>query len=97
MVPKPCFTGFRGARRDANKRVPDIEQPPLDPEMDESGNNDPCPEDEEFFDARLDAATMEEAIGKFMDDMEAQERDGFSLQGPSPICGTAPDGCLCQL
>ena len=49
MVPKPCFTGFRGARRDANKRMPDAEEPPLDLEMDESGNNDPCPEDEEFF------------------------------------------------
>ena len=45
--------------------------------MDESGTNDPCPEDEEFFDARPDAATMEEAIGNFMDGIEAQERDGF--------------------
>ena len=72
MVPKPCFTGFRGAWRDANKWVPDVEQPPLDPEMDESGDNDPCPEDEDFFYARPDAAaTMEEAIGKFMDGMEA--------------------------
>ena len=43
----------------------------------ESGNEDPCPEDDEFFEARPDAATMEEAIGKFMDGMEAQERDGF--------------------
>ena len=72
MVPKPCFTGFRGARRDANKRMPDAEEPPLDQEMDESGNNDPCPEDEEFFHARPDVATMEEAIGKFMDGMEAR-------------------------
>ena len=73
LVHKPCFTGFRGARRDANKRVPDIEQPPIHVDMEESGNNDPCPEDEEFFHARPDtptmeeAATMEEAIGKFMD------------------------------
>ncbi len=77
MVHKPCFTGFRGAQRDANKWVPDIEQPPIPLEMDESGNNDPCPEDEEFFDARPDAATMEEAISNFMDGIEAQERDGF--------------------
>ena len=48
-----------------------------DLEVDESGNGDPCPEDEEFFDSRPDAETMEEAIGKFMDGMEAQERDGF--------------------
>ena len=67
---EPCFSGFRGARRDGNTRVPDQE-------IDESGNEDPCPEDEEFFEARPDAATMEEAIGKFMDSMEAQERDGF--------------------
>ena len=67
---EPCFSGFRGARRDGNTRVPDQES-------DESGNKDPCPEDEEFFEARPDAATMEEAIGKFMDGMEAQERDGF--------------------
>jgi hypothetical protein len=57
--------------------VSDVEQPPIDPEMDESGNNDPCPEDEEFFHARPDAAAMEETIGNFMDGMDAQERDGF--------------------
>jgi hypothetical protein len=43
----------------------------------EHGNQDPCQEDEEFFESRPDAATMEEAIGKFMDGMEAQERGGF--------------------
>ena len=69
-ISEHCLSGFRGARRDANTRVPDLEG-------DESGNGEPCPEDEEFFDARPDAATMEEAIGKFMDGMEAQERDGF--------------------
>ena len=31
-------------------------------EDDKSGNGDPCPEDEEFFDARPDAATMEEVV-----------------------------------
>ena len=65
-----CFSGFRGAQRDANTRLPALEG-------DESGNVDPCPEDEEFFNARPDAATMEEAIGKFMDGMEAHESDGF--------------------
>ena len=37
-----CFTGFRGARRDTNTRVPDVEQPPVDQEndSDDSVNND---------------------------------------------------------
>jgi hypothetical protein len=48
-----CFTGFRGMQRDANRPVPDTQQPPV--------RGDPCQEDNEFFD-RLDAATMEEAI-----------------------------------
>ena len=43
-------------------------------EDDKSGNADPCPEDEEFFDARPDAATMEEAIGKFMDGTAGWQR-----------------------
>ena len=59
-ISEHCLSGFRGALRDANTRVPDLEG-------DKSGNGEPCPEDEEFFDARPDAATMEEAIGKFMD------------------------------
>ena len=44
-----CFTGFRGTLSDTNTLVPDVEQPPVDQENDESGKNDPCPEDEEFF------------------------------------------------
>ncbi len=51
--------------------MPDVQQPPADPDIDEGGNEDPCPEDEEFFQSRPDAAAMEEAIGKFMDSMEA--------------------------
>ena len=42
----------------------------------EEGDHDPCPEDEEFF-VRPDAADMEEAIGKFLDDLEGQELSGF--------------------
>ena len=57
--------------------VSEVQQPSADPGSEEDYYCDPCPEDEEFFDARPDAATMEEAIGKFMDGMEAQERDGF--------------------
>jgi hypothetical protein len=69
-----CLTGFRGARRDENMRMPDVQPMHADAEH---GNQDPCQEDEEFFESRPDAATMEEAIGKFMDGMEAQERGGF--------------------
>ena len=65
-----CLTGFRGARRDENMQMPDVQTMHADAEH---GNQDPCQEDEEFFESRLDAATMEEAIGKFMDGMEAQE------------------------
>ena len=60
-------------RRDGNMLVPDAQQPPADQDID---RDDPCPEDEEFFD-RPDAATMEEAISQFMDGMEAQECCGF--------------------
>ena len=70
---EPCFTGFRGVLRDAYMQVPDAQQPPADLDID---RDDPCPEDEEFFD-RPDAATMEEAISWFMDGMEAQECCGL--------------------
>ncbi len=74
----PCITGFCGAQRDANMRVPDVKQPPADPGSENEGDyNDPCKEDEEFFESRPDAETMDEAINKFMDGMEAQERGGF--------------------
>jgi hypothetical protein len=61
----------------------------------EDGDPNPCPEDEEFFECRPDAADMEEAIGKFMQGMEKQERTGYSslhklLQGlPVPVHNTA--------
>ncbi len=35
----PCFTGFRGARRDANTGGPDVQQPPADQDIDKGG---PC-------------------------------------------------------
>ena len=48
LFPEPCrFTGFRGVQRDANMQVPDAQQPPADLDID---RDDPCPEDEEFFD-----------------------------------------------
>ncbi len=53
----------------------DTSQPPVQEEPEE-GDPSPCPENEEFF-ARPDAAGMEEAIGKFLDGLEGQERRGF--------------------
>ncbi len=41
------------------------------------GGPNPCPEDEEFFNTP-DAASMEEAIGKFMESLEGQGRGGFT-------------------
>jgi len=66
----------------------------------EDGDPHPCPEDEEFFECRPDTADMEEAIGKFMEGMEKQERTGYAalhklLQGlPVPVLKTA--GCMTQ-
>ena len=72
-------------QRDANRLVPDTQQPPADQDTD---RGIPCPEDNEFFD-RPDADTMEEAISRFMDGLEAQERCGFNdlhgLLGRLPV------------
>ena len=40
------------------------------------GDPVPCPEDEEFF-VRPNAGDMEEAIDKFLDGLDGQERSGF--------------------
>ena len=67
-------TGFRGGHCDA--AVLDGAQAAVQSEPDpEEGDHAPCPEDEEFF-VRPDAAGMEEAIGKFLDGLEDQERSG---------------------
>ncbi len=55
----------------------DAFQPPVEQEPKEGDPGpSPCPEDEEFF-VRPDVAAMEEAIGKFLDGLEGQERRGF--------------------
>jgi hypothetical protein len=61
-------TGFRGSHRDAAMPPPSADQASM-----EDGDAHPCPEDEEFFQCRPDAADMEEAIGKFMEGMEKPE------------------------
>ena len=53
----------------------DVFQPPVEQDPEE-GYPLPCPEDEEFF-FGLDAAGMGEAIGKFLDGLEGQERRSF--------------------
>ena len=76
--------------RDANMPVSDAQQPPADLDID---RGDSCPEDAEFYD-RPDAATMEEAISRFMDGMEAQECSGFKdlhrLLGRLPVPTVKP-------
>jgi hypothetical protein len=44
---------------------------------DDEGGDNLCIEDEEFFQGRPDADNMEEAITKFLDGMEGQERSAF--------------------
>ena len=44
---------------------------------DDEGVDNPCIEDEEFFQGRPDADDMEEAITRFLHGMEGQERSGF--------------------
>ena len=66
-------TGFRGSHRDAAMPPPSADHASM-----EDRDPHPCPEDEEFFECRPDAADMEEAIGKFMEGMEKQESTGYA-------------------
>ena len=45
--------------------------------MEDGDGGIPCPEDADFIDARPDSAEMEEAIGKFVNGLEQQERSGY--------------------
>ena len=55
----------------------DIVQPPAEASLEQDERDpDPCPEDEGFFEAP-DAESKEEAINKFLDGLEGQERGGF--------------------
>jgi hypothetical protein len=55
-----------------------VVQPPISSEQqhDERDPDPGSPEDEECFDAP-DAASMEEAISKFVEGLESQEHSGF--------------------
>ena len=59
--------------------------------MEDGDGGIPCPEDADFMDARPDAAEMEEAIGKFVNGLEQQERSGYhelhSLLSRLPVPG----------
>jgi hypothetical protein len=80
--------GFRGAHCDA--AAPVILEPPgqssVDSDQDES-DSCPAPEDEEFFQGP-DPESKEEAIHKFLDGMEDQERIGF--KGIDRLLGRLP-------
>ena len=53
---------------------PEGTPPSSDPD---GGDPHPCPEDDEFFGVP-DAESQEEAINRFMEGLEQQERRGFS-------------------
>jgi hypothetical protein len=46
--------------------------------LDNMDKGSPCPEDDDFFYARPDAAKTEEAINKFLSGLESQEQAGFN-------------------
>ena len=60
------YAGFRDACRD-------IQDPPVA----QSARASPDPHDEELMDARPDQEEMEEAINRFLLQMEKQEKKGF--------------------
>ena len=70
------FAGFRAARLDAQmEEGPEGTPPSSDPD---GGDPHPCPEDDEFFGVP-DAESQEEAINRFMEGLEQQERRGRRL------------------
>ena len=77
------YAGFRDARRD-------IQEPPEA----QSARASPDPHDEEYLEARPDQEEMEDAINKFLVQLEKQERKGFKdlasvlSQLPKPAQGS---------
>ena len=80
------YAGFRDARRD-------IQDPPVAQSARASPNH---PHDEELMDARPDQEEMEEAINRFLLQMEKQEKKGFKdlasvlSQLPTQAQGSVP-------
>ena len=72
------YAGFRDARRD-------IQDPPVA----QSARASPDPHDEEVMDARPDQEEMEDAINRFLLQMEKQEKKGF-LVSPQEMGLFAP-------
>ena len=74
------FAGFRAARLDAQmEEGPEGTPPSSDPD---GGDPHPCPEDDEFFGVP-DAESQEEAINRFMEGLEQQERRGPPAAKPA--------------
>ena len=77
------YAGFRDARRDIR-----------DPPEAQSARASPDPHDEEYLDARPDQEEMEDAIYKFLVQLEKQEKKGFKdlasvlSQLPKPAHGS---------
>ena len=76
------YAGFRDARRDIQ-----------DPPEAQSARASPDPHDEEYLDARPDEEEMEDAINKFLVQLEKQEKKGFRLQGHGQRVVTVAQSC----
>ncbi len=63
LLLSPASQDVEGVLCDANMLVHDVQRPPAHPDMDRGDNKDCCQEDEEYFQSRPDAETMEKAIG----------------------------------
>jgi hypothetical protein len=71
------YAGFRGFLRDEDMRAGVLVTTQPHITNDDEGDDNPCSEDEEFLQGRRGAEDMGEAIIKFLDGFEGQERSGF--------------------
>ena len=72
------YTGFRNGRRD-------IQDPPP-----AQSASDPGPRDEEIMDVRPDQEEMEQAINKFLQRLEKQEKRGFKARDLATLLSQLP-------
>ena len=85
--PNFVYAGFRDARRD-------IQDPPVA----QSARASPDPHDEELMDARPDQEEMEEAINRFLLQMEKQEKKGFKdLASVLSLLPKPAQGSVCPI
>jgi len=85
--PNFVYAGFRDARRD-------IQDPPVA----QSARASPDPHDEEVMDARPDQEEMEDAINRFLLQMEKQEKKGFKdLASVLSLLPKPAQGSVCEI